>query len=84
MGIGKGVLSGENKIKENVKERTLLLKSLIKHGIQVFGSHKEFDKWLITSNFYLDNKNPESYLNTVTGIGFINDRLTAMEYGDNV
>lgn len=74
----------ENKFKENVKERILLLMSLIKHGIQVFGSHKEFDKWLNTANFYLDNKNPKSYLNTVTGIRFVDDRLTAMEYGDNV
>lgn len=70
--------------KENVKEQVLLLLSLIKHGVEVFGSIKEFDKWLNTKNFYFDNKSPTSFMNTVTGIKFVDDRLTAMEYGDNV
>ncbi len=70
--------------KENVKEQVLLLLALIKHGIAVFGSVKEFDQWLNGSNFYFDNKSPNAYLNTVTGLRFVDDRLTAMEYGDNV
>ena len=70
--------------KENVKEQVLLLLSLIKHGIDVFGSVKEFDQWLNRNNFYFDNKAPNDYLNTVTGVKFVDDRLTAMEYGDNV
>lgn len=70
--------------KENVKEQVLLLLSLIKHGIGVFGSVKEFDHWLNRKNFYFDNKSPNSFLNTVTGVKFVDDRLTAMEYGDNV
>ncbi len=70
--------------KENVKEQVLLLLSLIKHGTEVFGSVKEFDTWLNQENFYFDNKSPISFINTVTGIKFIDDRLTAMEYGDNV
>ena len=70
--------------KENVKEQVLLLLALIKHGIAVFGSVKEFDQWLNRYNFYFDNKSPNAYLNTVTGIRFVDDRLTAMEYGDNV
>jgi uncharacterized protein (DUF2384 family) len=70
--------------KENVKEQVLLLLSLIKHGIAVFGSVKEFDQWLNRKNFYFDNKSPNSFLNTVTGLKFVDDRLTAMEYGDNV
>ncbi|MCX6250638.1 MAG: MbcA/ParS/Xre antitoxin family protein [Bacteroidetes bacterium] len=74
----------KNKFKENVKEQILLLLSLIHHGIQVFGSQKEFNLWLNTANFFFDNVNPISYLNTVTGIRFVDDRLTAMEYGDNV
>jgi uncharacterized protein (DUF2384 family) len=57
---------------------------LIKHGIEVFGSVEEFHQWLNRKNFYLDNKTPNSYLNTVTGVKFVDDRLTAMEYGDNV
>lgn len=74
----------ENTFKENVKEQVLLLLSLIKHGIEVFGSIKEFDQWLNRKNFYFDNKSPNSFLNTVTGVRFVDDRLTAMEHGDNV
>ena len=74
----------KNKFKENVKEHILLLLSLIKQGIQVFGTTQEFEQWLNTKNFYFDSKNPIAYLNTVTGIRFVGDRLTAMEYGDNV
>ena len=70
--------------KENVKEQVLLLLSVIKHGIEIFGSVKEFDNWLNRENFYFDNKSPVSFFNTITGIKFIDDRLTAMEYGDNV
>lgn len=74
----------QNSFKENVKEQVLLLLALIKHGIEVFGSVKEFDQWLNRKNFYFDNKSPNAYLNTVTGVKFVDDRLTAMEYGDNV
>ena len=35
-------------------------------------------------NPFLDYSKPIDYLNTITGIRFINDRLTAIEYGDNV
>ncbi|MFT4025162.1 MAG: MbcA/ParS/Xre antitoxin family protein [Flavihumibacter sp.] len=71
-------------VKENVKEQVLLLLSLFKHGNRVFGSATAFDSWLSTENFYLDNKKPAAFLNTTTGVRFIDDRLTAMEYGDNV
>lgn len=70
--------------RENIKEHVLLLLALIKHGIEVFGSPQRFDNWLNTKNFYFDNEKPEAFLNTVTGIKFTDDRLTAMEYGDNV
>ena len=71
-------------VKENVKEQVLLLLSLVKHGTTVFGSVKEFETWLNQENFYFDQKNPVFFLNTITGIKFVDDRLTAMEYGDNV
>jgi len=74
----------ENKFKENTKEQIILLLSLINHGIKVFGTSKEFDKWLHTENFYFDGKTPNVFLNTITGIRFVDDSLTAMEYGDNV
>lgn len=74
----------ENKFKENIKEHILLLISVIKHGIKVFGTSKLLNQWLNAGNFYFDGKNPNDYLNTVTGIRFVDDRLTAMEFGDNV
>lgn len=73
-----------SRLKENLKEHIIVLLSLIKHGIQVFGSKDGFDQWLTTENFFLDSKTPVAFLNTVTGIRFIDDRLTAMEFGDNV
>lgn len=72
------------KFKDNVKEHLLLLLSLFKHGIEVFGSSEEFNKWLNEKNFFFDGNSPVSYLNTVTGIRFVENRLTAMEFGDNV
>jgi len=75
---------GSFKIKESLKEQVIYLLSLIKHGINVFGSKEGFDKWLTAKNFLLDGKAPVSFLSTVTGIRFIDDRLTAIEYGDNV
>lgn len=73
----------QNAFKENVKEQVLLLLSLIKHGLAVFDSVKAFDGWLNQKNFYFDNRSPGSYLTTVTGIKFVDDRLTALEVGDN-
>lgn len=71
-------------VRENVKEQVLLLLSLFKHGKNVFGSTQGFEAWLTNENFYFDNKKPFAFLNTGTGIRFVDDRLTAMEYGDNV
>lgn len=70
--------------KENVKEHVLLLLALVRHGIAVFGTAVNFDQWLETPNFFFDNQKPASFLNTITGIRFADDRLTAMEFGDNV
>jgi putative toxin-antitoxin system antitoxin component (TIGR02293 family) len=74
----------KERLKDNMKERIIVLLSLMQHGIQVFGTKNNFDKWLTTKNFFLDGKEPNTFLNTITGVRFIDDRLTAMEYGDNV
>lgn len=73
-----------SKIKIDTKEHILLLISLLKHGADVFGSEDGFNNWLDTKNVFLDNKNPLDLLNTISGIRFVDDRLVAMEYGDNV
>ena len=72
------------RFKKNMSEQVLLLLAVFRHGNQVFGSREAFDEWLDTPNFYFDNKKPIALLNTSSGVRFINDRLTAMEYGDNV
>ena len=74
----------ESVSKDNVKEHLVLLISLYKHGNQVFQSKENFDKWLLTENYFLDNKAPKEFLDTITGIKFIDDRLTSIEYGDNI
>lgn len=74
----------KNGFKQNVKEQIVLLLSLMNHGIHVFGNETEFKNWLNVSNFYFDNKTPNQFLNTITGIKFVDERLTAMEYGDNI
>jgi putative toxin-antitoxin system antitoxin component (TIGR02293 family) len=74
----------ENRFKDNIKEQLLLLLSLFKHGNEVFGSSHSFNEWLNTENFYFDGVAPVTYLNTVTGVRFVDDRLSAMEYGDNI
>ncbi len=70
-------------IKEDLQEHTILLISLIKHGIEVFGSKENFNNWLDKENFHLGAKKPIEYLNKISGIKFIDDRLTGIEYGDN-
>lgn len=73
-----------SKTKIDTKEHILLLISLIKHGAEVFGTEDGFNNWLDTKNIFLDNKKPLDFLNTISGIRLIDDRLVAIEYGDNV
>ena len=75
--------STRSEIKEDIQEHTVMLVALMKHGIEVFNSSDEFSKWLETENYYLDKKKPIEYLNTISGIKFIDNLLTGMEYGDN-
>jgi uncharacterized protein (DUF2384 family) len=70
--------------KDNIKEHLVLLISLYKHGTAVFETKENFDKWLVTENYFLDSKAPKNFLETTSGIQFIDDQLTAIEYGDNV
>ena len=74
----------ESTSKDNIKEHLILLISLYEHGIDVFETKENFDKWLLLENYFLDNKHPKDFLDTITGIKFIDDRLTAIEYGDTI
>lgn len=74
----------EQEINVSIKEHVLLLLSLIQHGKKVFDSIQKFEEWLKRENFHFNQKAPIEYLKTITGIRFIDDRLTALEYGDNI
>ncbi len=74
----------ESTSKDNVKEHLVLLIALYQHGIDVFDGKENFDSWLISENYYFDRKAPMDFLDTITGIKFIDDRLTAIEFGDTV
>lgn len=71
-------------IKTKTKEHILLLILLFKKGNRVLGSNNNFKDWLDKENLFFDNSKPISYLQFISGIRFIDDRLVAMEYGDNV
>jgi len=71
-------------LRENTQEHIVVLISLFKHGVEVFGTQENFHNWLTANNFYLDNDAPMNYLKTISGIRLIEDRLTAIEYGDNI
>jgi uncharacterized protein (DUF2384 family) len=70
-------------IKSALTEHVIMLISLFKHGVDIFGSPGQFKKWLSVSNFYFDNKAPIHFIDTISGIKFIDDRLTGLEFGDN-
>jgi putative toxin-antitoxin system antitoxin component (TIGR02293 family) len=71
-------------VKDNIKEHIIYLLRVITLGNRVFGSNDDFDRWLNTPNFVFNNERPTDFVKTITGIRFVIDRLTAMEYGDNV
>jgi len=73
-----------SKTKVDTKEHVLMLISLLKHGSEVFGSEENFSNWLDSKNVFLDNRKPIEFLNTISGIRMVDDRLVAIEYGDNV
>ena len=71
-------------MKPYLQEHILGLLSLYKHGISVFGGQELFNEWLAKDNYYFDNDAPIDFLTTISGIKYIDDRLTALEYGDNI
>ncbi len=74
----------DTEIKENTKEHIVSILSLYKHGMEVFSTKDEFENWLTLPNPFLDNKAPMDFMDTISGIQFIDNRLTAMEFGENV
>jgi len=71
-------------IKKDTQEHILMLTALYKHGVSVFESTENFNTWLKTANIFFDNQKPIDFLDTISGLRFVDDRLVALEYGDNV
>ena len=64
--------------------KTITKQSLVEHGIEIFGTKENFQCWLEKENFFFGKKAPAEFMTTDSGIKFIDDRLTGIEYGDNV
>ncbi|MHA8066875.1 antitoxin Xre/MbcA/ParS toxin-binding domain-containing protein [Aquirufa sp. ROCK2-A2] len=79
----KTYIKGTSHFKESIQEQILLLLNLYKHGIHVFSGEVHFQQWLDRPNFYLDQKKPLEFLVSKSGISFIDDQLTAIQYGEN-
>ena len=75
--------NSNSELSMNFKEKMLLLIALYNKGEFVFGSKEAFNSWLEIPNFQFNNKAPVEYFKSISGIRFIEDRLTGIEYGDN-
>lgn len=73
---------GESKMKRHTQEHGLMLLCLLEHGKSAFGTLELFNQWLVRANSTLDSKAPIDYLNTISGVMYIDNRLTNIEYGD--
>ncbi len=71
------------KLKANTKEQIVMLLLLYNHGQEIFGDVKTFESWLATPNISLGGVAPQQYLNTVNGIRLIDNKLTALAFGEN-
>jgi len=75
---------GNATVRPDIKEHIIILATFMKHGVEVFESSiASFSQWLHTENFMLDKKKPADLLNTNSGVRFLDDQLTNMEYGIN-
>ena len=79
----KTYITGKSRFKDTIQEQIILLLDLYKHGFHVFSSEVNFQQWLERPNFYLDQKKPIEFLVSKSGISFIDDQLTAIQYGEN-
>jgi len=62
-------------------ELAVKLDILYSLGSELFGSTKDFNRWLGEESYGLNDKKPIEILNTVTGIDAVTDELKRIEYG---
>jgi len=75
---------GRNELKLDAALSEKLLKSfaLFEKGIEVFGTAQAFHQWLTISAYGLGNQIPFEIMDTITGIGLIEEELIRIAYGD--
>jgi putative toxin-antitoxin system antitoxin component (TIGR02293 family) len=69
------------KLSITISEKALLISNLYCKGSDVLGSIDNFKEWMDTTNYALGNIKPKEYLDTYSGIEFLNDELGRMEHG---
>lgn len=70
------------KLDASLSEKLLKSFALFEKGIEVFGSAEAFHDWLNVSAYGLGNQIPFEMMDTITGIGLIEEELIRIEYGD--
>jgi putative toxin-antitoxin system antitoxin component (TIGR02293 family) len=69
------------KLPLKVTEHTLFIKKLYEFGVEIFGDVEKFNQWMRTPNPVLGNEIPKSYLDTISGIMFLRNKLNEIAHG---
>jgi putative toxin-antitoxin system antitoxin component (TIGR02293 family) len=64
-----------------ISELAVKLEIMYELGLEIFGSKKDFNRWLGEKSFGLNNKKPAEFLNTSTGIELVYDELNRIAFG---
>ena len=70
------------KLDAALSEKLLKSFALFEKGIELFGSAEAFHDWLYVSAYGLGNQVPVEMMDTITGIGLIEEELIRIAYGD--
>ena len=70
------------KLDAALSEKLLKAFALFEKGIELFGSAEAFNDWLHVSAYGLGNQVPVEMMDTITGIGLIEEELIRIAYGD--
>ncbi|RYE28935.1 MAG: DUF2384 domain-containing protein [Sphingobacteriaceae bacterium] len=70
------------KLDAALSEKLLKSFALFEKGIELFGSAEAFNNWLHMPAFGLGNQVPVEMMDTITGIGLIEEELIRIAYGD--
>lgn len=69
------------KLSIKVAEHTLFIKKLYELGVNIFGNTERFNQWMKTPNPTLGNEIPKSFLDTIPGIMFLENKLNEIAHG---